>query len=80
MTRDKRIKLARKTSTPPEVLVELSRDKDDYVRWYVARNTSTPSEILLILMCDDNKDVRESSEKNLSRRAMITERHAHYQE
>jgi len=58
MTREERISLALNPSTPFEVLSQLSRDKDDDVRWYVARNTSTLLEVLLILMVDDDRDVR----------------------
>ncbi len=45
-------------STPPEVLAELARDKNDQVRRSVARNESSSPELLSVLAPDNDPDVR----------------------
>ena len=72
MARKEKIRISLNLSTPPEVLAQLSRDKDYGTRHFVADNTSTPPEVLLILMVDDDRGVREAAERALSKRAQNT--------
>jgi len=68
MTREERLRQSFQTSTPPEVLTRLSRDRDFGVRYCVAYNLSTPLELLLILIVDDDEYVRQQAEVVLSKR------------
>jgi len=58
ITRDEKFELAQNPSTPPEILAELAKDKDEFVRINVAGNPETPPEILVELAKDIDKYVR----------------------
>jgi 3-methyladenine DNA glycosylase AlkC len=59
-----KIELAINPNTPKELLVELSKDKDRFVRRAVAKNPNTPSEVLVELSKDKDVDVRYLVAKN----------------
>ena len=49
--------IARDTNTPVDILVHLSRDKEEVVRIGIARNPNTPVDILVLLSQDEDEDV-----------------------
>lgn len=65
MTVKERDKLAIK-SRDPEILDQLSQDKDEGVRQYVAMNPNTSVEILIRLIMDEDVYVRGSVAENPS--------------
>jgi len=52
--------LAENTNTPEDVLRELAKDENMYVRWSVAKNPSTPDDILRNLTKDKEAWVNKS--------------------
>jgi len=58
LSEEGRDKVAKNTSTPPDILTMLAMDEDWQVRWGVAMNTSTPPDILTTLAEDPDVDVR----------------------
>ena len=58
MTLEERKELADSPVTPAEILVELSKDDEDEIRFHVGKNPNTPSETLVKLSKDENVDVR----------------------
>ena len=57
------LKVAENKDTPPEVLAELSRSADEFIRVAVALNTSTPRNIIDILSKDSSSWVTGSLSK-----------------
>jgi hypothetical protein len=51
---------------PREALVQLSKDKNSYIRETIARNPNTPIAILLQLSKDEDSDVRKEAVNNPS--------------
>ena len=58
--------IAENASTPIDILVKLSTNKDYEVRYMVAKNPSTPEEILSKLARDNNENVISAVAQNLS--------------
>ena len=61
-----KIERAQNTSTSPEALALLAKDKDVHVRYNAANNTSTPAEALALLARDQDADTREAAKQNKS--------------
>ena len=55
---DEKVLLAVNTNSSPEILKELSEDKDYFIRCSVAANPNTPTEILEELSKDKETSVR----------------------
>ena len=58
LTLTKKLQLAKNPNTPVGVLVELAKDGNPDVRWWVANNPNTSVEVLMVLAKDANSDVR----------------------
>jgi len=59
-------RLAKNPNTPEDVLRELAKDKDPWIRVQVAKNPSTPLDILRELAKEDNWYVRAAVAQNPS--------------
>lgn len=60
-----RLELAQNLDTPPDILSQLSKDRDPSVRCSVAKNPNTPVEYLVQLAMEDrNKMVCEAAFNN----------------
>ena len=59
-----KLELAKDRRTPTHILMELSKDDDERVRYYVAWNFSTPEEALIKLADEEHWMIREAVAKH----------------